>query len=231
MSSLVKRALPLAVLAILAGLAFVFDVHHYLTLSTLRDNRLFLENLVMENTILMGLAFMATYAAVVTLSLPGATIMTLSGGFLFGAALGGTLTVIGATMGAIAIFLVARTAIGGGLHRRAGPFLSRMETGFRENAFNYLLFLRLVPAFPFWAVNLVPALAGVPLATFFFATAFGIIPGTFVYAAFGASIGDLFNAGTEIQLTQILSPTLLGAFIGLGGLALLPVVIKKWRAQ
>ncbi len=231
MNGFIKRALPLAALVILAGLAYTFDVHQYLSLEALRDNRVLLHNLVAENAALMGLAFITAYAAIVALSLPGATIMTLSGGFLFGAALGGTLTVVGATLGATAIFLVARTALGDSLQKRAGPFLSRMEIGFQENAFNYLLFLRLVPAFPFWVVNLVPALAGVPLRAFFFATAFGIVPGTFVYAAFGASIGELFDAGAEIELTHILSPTLLGALIGLGLLALLPVAIKKWRAK
>jgi len=104
-----------------------------------------------------------------------------------------------------------------------------MEEGFRANAISYLLFLRLVPAFPFWVVNLVPGIAGVPLRIFVLATAVGIIPGTFVFAAFGAGLGEVFDRGEEVSLAGVMSPTLIAAFLGLGVLALLPVLIKKFR--
>lgn len=226
-----KRALPLAVLAILIGLAFAFRIDKYLTLHALRDNRAALLEFVEANGLLAAGAFMLAYAAVVTLSVPGAAIMTLAGGFLFGVPLGATLTVIGATVGATLLFLIARTAAGDYLRKRAGPFLSRMSEGFNKDAFSYLLFLRLVPAFPFFAVNLAPALLGMRLAPFVVATALGIIPGTVVYSAFGASLGQVFDAGGDVDLKSVFSPTLIAALVGLGLLALLPVVLKRFRGE
>lgn len=224
-----RRLLPLALLASLAAAAFAVDLHHYLTLDALRDNRQSLQAAVADNFALTALAYAALYAVAVAVSFPGATVLTVTGGFLFGAVIGGTLAVAAATIGATLVFLAARTVLGDSLRRRAGPFLRRMEDGFASNAFSYLLFLRLVPAFPFWAVNLVPALAGLRLPVFAAATVIGIIPGTFVFAAFGAGLGDLFAAGADIRLSDVLSPTMIIAFSGLGALALLPVVIRKWR--
>ena len=155
--------------------------------------------------------------------------MTISGGFLFGSWLGGGLSMIGATIGATLLFIAARSAVGDGLRRRSGPFLDRMAAGFQRNAFNYLLFLRLVPAFPFWAVNLVPGLLNVGLAPFVVATAIGIIPGSLAYAALGAGLGTVFDNGEAITLSGVFSPTLLAALTGLGFLALLPVVISYFR--
>lgn len=225
-----KRLLPLLILAAIIAAALAFRIDQYLTIDALRDNRVTLVALVEANRILAGLIFILAYAAVVALSLPGASIMTLAGGFLFGVGLGASLTVIGATLGAVLLFLVARTAFGNVISQRAGPFLTRMADGFKENAFNYLLFLRLVPAFPFWAVNLAPAVFGMKLIPFAIATAIGIIPGTTVYSAFGASLGDVFDAGGEVNLKSVFSPTLIGALVGLGVLALLPVVLKRKRA-
>lgn len=224
-----KRLAPLALLLMLAATAFAMDLHHYLTLDALRNNRDALQAAVADNFLLSAMAYVAVYAVAVAVSLPGATILTVTGGLLFGALAGGTLAVTAATIGATLVFLAAKTVVGDSLRRRAGPFLRRMEDGFRSNAFSYLLFLRLVPAFPFWAVNLVPALAGVRLAVFAAATFIGIIPGTFVFAAFGAGLGDLFAAGGEVSLSNVLSPTILLAFAGLGLLALLPIALRRWR--
>lgn len=226
-----RRLAPLVLLALLGGAAFALDLHRYLTLEALRDNRQVLQAAVAGNFALSALAYMAVYAVAVAVSLPGATILTLAGGFLFGAVIGGTLAVTAATIGAALVFLAARTVIGDSLRRRAGPFLRRMEEGVRTNAFSYLLFLRLVPAFPFWAVNLVPALAGVGLPVFAAATFIGIIPGTFVFAAFGAGLGNLFAGGNDIRLSDVLSPTMILAFGGLGLLALLSVAMRKWRSR
>lgn len=224
-----KRILPLAVLVALIGAAFAFRIDRYLTLDALRDNRTTLLSFVEAHRFEAAAGFMLAYAAVVALSLPGATIMTLAGGFLFGTVLGASLTVVGATVGAAALFLIARSTFGDVLRERAGPFLARMSDGFSKDAFNYLLFLRLVPAFPFWAVNLAPALLGMRLAPFVAATAIGIIPGTTVYSAFGAGLGRAFEAGGEINLKSVFSPPLIGALIGLGALSLLPVVLRRWR--
>jgi uncharacterized membrane protein YdjX (TVP38/TMEM64 family) len=225
-----KRLLPLLLLAAIIAAALALRIDRYLTIEALRDNRSTLIAFVEANRLLAGLIFMLAYAGVVALSLPGASIMTLAGGFLFGVGLGASLTVVGATLGAVLLFLVARTALGNVISQRAGPFLTRMGDGFKENAFSYLLFLRLVPAFPFWAVNLAPAVFGMKLMPFAIATAIGIIPGTTVYSAFGASLGDVFDAGGEVNLKSVFSPTLIGALVGLGFLALLPVLLKRKRA-
>jgi uncharacterized membrane protein YdjX (TVP38/TMEM64 family) len=221
------RILPLIVLIALIVAAFAFDLDRYLTLDALRENRVVLLEAVARYGIWAAIGFVLSYAGIVALSLPGATIMTLAGGFLFGVPVGASLTVVGATIGATALFIIARSAVGNALRQRAGPFLGRMADGFGKNAFNYLLFLRLVPAFPFWAVNLAPALLGMRLLPFVIATAIGIIPGTVVYSAFGASLGNVFDAGGDAHLKDVLSPTLIAALIGLGVLALLPVFLKS----
>jgi uncharacterized membrane protein YdjX (TVP38/TMEM64 family) len=226
-----KRLAPLLVLLALVATAFVFRLDKYLTLDALRDNRAALAAFVQSHRVGAALGFVLAYAAVVALSLPGATIMTLTGGFLFGVPLGAAVNVIGATAGASLLFLVAGSAFGDALRERAGPFLARLADGFRKDAFSYLLFLRLVPAFPFWAVNLAPALLGMRFPTFVAATALGIIPGTTVYSAFGASLGQLFDAGAEVRLKDVFSPTLIAALIGLGFLSLLPVVVRYMRQR
>src|SRR5262249_807577 len=149
-------------------------------------NRAALTAFVVANYALAALTYMAIYALVIALSVPGGALMTVAGGFLFGQLWGTALVVVAATVGATVVFLIARYALGAPLRRKAGPFLQRMEAGFQANALSYLLVLRLVPAFPFWAVNLAPALLGVPLSTYIVGTALGIIPGTFVFASFGA---------------------------------------------
>ncbi len=223
----IRRYLPVILLLALIIAALVFRLDHYLSLDTLRTNRAALQAFVAANGALGGLGFLALYAVVVALSLPGGAVMTLSGGFLFGTWLGGGLSMIGATIGATLLFITARSAVGDGLRRRGGPFLDRMAAGFQRNAFNYLLFLRLVPAFPFWAVNLVPGLLNVGLVPFVVATAIGIIPGSLAYAALGAGLGQVFDSGAAVSLAGVFSPTLLAALIGLGVLALVPVVIRK----
>lgn len=226
-----KRLLPLVVLLALITLAVVLRLDRYITLDALRDNRTALLAFVAENRFLAGFVYVLCYAAVVALSIPGAAIMTLAGGFLFGVLIGAALSVVGATIGATVLFLIARSTAGDFLRQRAGPFLARMAEGFRKDAFNYLLFLRLVPVFPFWAVNLAPALLGMRLGPFVLATAIGIIPGTVVYTAFGAGLGNVFDAGGEVDLKTVFSPTLIAALIGLGLLALLPVAVKRFREK
>lgn len=224
-----KRLAPLLLLAAFIAAAFALRLDRYLTLDALRDNRAALTALVESHAIVAAIGFLLAYAGVVALSLPGATIMTLAGGFLFGVPLGATLTVVGATLGATLLFIIARSALGDVLRARAGPFLARMAEGFRKDAFSYLLFLRLVPAFPFWAVNLAPALLGMRLAPYVAATALGIVPGTTVYTAFGASLGQVFDAGGEVRLKDVFSPTLIAALVGLGVLSLLPIALRRFR--
>ncbi len=226
-----KRLLPLAVLVALVIGAFALRLDRYFTLDALRDNRAALSELVQKHSALSGLLYVLVYTVAVALSFPGATILTLAGGLLFGATVGASLTVIGATAGATILFLIARSAAGDVLRRQAGPFLARLSEGFSRNAFNYLLFLRLVPAFPFWVVNLAPALLGMRLLPYVIATGIGIIPGTFVFAAFGASLGTVFDAGRQVQLRDVLSPTLIASLVVLGLLSLLPILLKSRARQ
>jgi uncharacterized membrane protein YdjX (TVP38/TMEM64 family) len=228
---LLKRALPLAVLV--AGLVafFVLDLDVYFSLEALKQNRGLLQSFVAENGLLAVLSFAALYTVVVAFSLPGGAIMTLAGGFLFGTVVGGLTVVVGATIGATPLFLIARTALGDILRAKAGPFLSRMEDGFQENALSYLLVLRLIPLFPFWLVNLVPAFLGVSTSTYVIGTFIGIIPGTFVFASVGNGLGAPLDAGQDPDLGIIFQPDVLGPLIALALLSLLPVAYKKYHAR
>ena len=226
-----KRWLPLLVIVLAAGLFFALGVQRYLSLDALRANRDWLYWQVTDHLALALGVFVLVYAGVVTLSLPGATILTLAGGCLFGLWLATGVAIIAATFGATLLFLAARTAFADLLRARAAPWLKRLSAGFQENAFSYLLFLRLAPAFPFFVVNLVPAFLGVRLHTFVLATFLGIIPGTFVYASVGAGLRNLLFSDQPFSLGQVLTPQILTALIGLALLSLLPVAYKAWRKR
>lgn len=226
-----RRLLPLLVLVALIGLAFALGLERHLSFESLRENRVELLALVERHAALAALAYVAIYAAAIALSLPGGAALTLAGGFMFGTVLATTLVVVGATLGACIVFLIARTALGEPLRARAGPWLRRMEDGFARDALSYLLVLRLIPLFPFWLVNLVPAFMGVPLRTYALATFVGIIPGSLVYASVGAGLGAVFDQGGTPDLGIILEPKVLLPLIGLALLALLPVAYKRWKAR
>ena len=221
-----RRWLPLVVVGVVFLVVIAFDLHRYFGFEALREHRQALLELVARAPVGTALAFVAAYALATAISVPGAFVFTLAGGFLFGTWLGGLLSVTGATLGAIAIFLIAKTSIGAVLHDKAGPWLTRMEAGFAENAWNYLLVLRLVPIFPFWLVNLVPALLGVPLATYAITTFIGIIPGGFVYASVGNGLGAVFEQGGEPDLGIISEPEIILPILGLALLALIPVAYR-----
>jgi uncharacterized membrane protein YdjX (TVP38/TMEM64 family) len=226
-----RRWLPLLLLLVALALVYGTGLHRQLSLETLRTQREALQGFVAARPLAAPLVFVLAYASAVALSLPGALFLTLAGGFLFGTLLGSVLSVTGATIGAVAIFLVARTALGSSLRDRAGPWLKRMEAGFREDAFSYLLVLRLIPLFPFWLVNLVPAVLGVRLPTFALATLIGIIPGSLVYTSVGNGLGAVLDHGGEPDLGLILKPQVLGPLLGLAALALLPVLYRRWKAR
>ena len=156
-----KRLWPLVPLLAVMALVLAMGWQHYLSFEALAENRDALRAFMAANMMLSLVAFIAIYAAAVALSLPGGAVLTLAGGFLFGWLLGGVASIIGATIGAAIVFLIARSALGEVLAARAGPWLSRFRQGFQDDAFSYLLFLRLVPIFPFWLVNLAPGLLGV----------------------------------------------------------------------
>ena len=225
------RLAPLLVLV--AGLVsfFAFGLNEYLTFELLSENREALTDWVDQYGIVAGLVFILGYLIVVAFSLPGGTVMSIAGGFLFGVVAGTFYVLVGATAGATILFLAARTALGDALRARAGGVVKKMEEGFRENAFSYLLFLRLVPAFPFWLVNLVPAFLGVSLKTYVIATFFGIIPGAIVYTSVGNGLGAVFDAGESPDFGIIFRPEILLPIVGLALLALVPVLYQKLTAK
>lgn len=228
----VKRLIPLAVLAVGFGLFFAFDLDRYVTFQALNDNRIVLMNFVDQQGFLAIMAFIVIYAVSTALSLPGGAVLTITGGFLFGTWFGTLYAVIGATAGAIAVFLIAKTSLGDALRAKAGPSLRKMEAGFRENALSYLLVLRLIPLFPFFLVNIVPAFLGVPLRTYAIATFFGIIPGAFVFASVGSGIDSvLAQMDSEFDPASVLTPQVITALVGLAVLSLLPVAYKKFKAR
>ena len=248
--SVLARWLPLAVIAGLMALVFAMGWHKYLSFKTIGVNYDLLKGFIAANTVLAVLIYMAIYVAVVALSLPGGLVMTLAGGLLFGWQIGAPATVVAATLGATLLFLVARTSLGESLAAKAGPSLAALRDGFKENALSYLLFLRLVPAFPFVVVNLAPALLGVPLGTYVLGTLLGIIPGTIAFSFAGAGLGSVVEAqnksyqeclpragGAEaacpydIDTSALVTKELLAAFVLLGVVALIPIALKRWRGR
>ncbi|MGC1641955.1 MAG: VTT domain-containing protein [Pseudolabrys sp.] len=245
-SSLARRILPLVAIVVLAGAAYIASGGG-VSLESLVRHRAAIDDFVVSHQMLAIFVYVGVYITVVAVSLPGAALLTITGGFLFGIAVGASAAVISATVGATLIFLVARTALGEPLLRRAGPRATQLARGFREDAFSYLLFLRLVPAFPFFLVNLVPAFAGVRLGLFVVATAIGIIPGAIVFALAGAGLDSIIAAqknsydqciaakGADCRLVfepaDVLTPQLIAALVALGLLALMPVAVKFWRTR
>jgi uncharacterized membrane protein YdjX (TVP38/TMEM64 family) len=229
--SLLRRLLPLLVLLAAIGLAFAFGLQDYLNIEVLREHRSLLNGFVRTHAVAAALLFMAVYTASTALSLPGGLVLTVAGGFLFGIVLGTLYVVVAATLGATAVFLIARYALGDFFRAKAGPFMARMEAGFRANEASYMLVLRLVPLFPFFVVNVVPAFLGVSLRTYVACTFVGIIPGTLVFVLAGAGLGSVFDQGGDFSLQSVLTPEIIAGLIGLSLLSLLPVVYKRLKAR
>ncbi|MFA5951265.1 MAG: VTT domain-containing protein [Hyphomicrobium sp.] len=242
---------PIAALVVLTGLAYAMGWHKLFSFETIGLNYDALNAFIAGNLPLALAIYMAAYAAVVALSLPVALVMTLAGGLLFGWQISTPATVLAATIGATLIFLIAKTSFGEALADSAGPWLETLKKGFQENALSYLLFLRLVPAFPFVIVNLAPALLGVPLGWFVLGTALGILPGTLAFSVAGSSLGSIIeaqnashkaclaNAGADaanlcpysIDTSALVTRELLLTFALLGVLALVPVALKTWSKR
>ncbi|MFT6773868.1 MAG: putative membrane protein YdjX (TVP38/TMEM64 family) [Paracoccaceae bacterium] len=228
-----RRAAPLIVLGVGAA-AGAIAFGDKLDFATLRDNRDALVTWRDAHYLLAALGYMATYVAVVAFSLPGALIMTLTGGFLFGLTAGGLLTLVGATLGAVAIFLAARSGLGDRLAARmdaSGGTMARIKRGIEANQVSFLLLMRLVPAVPFFVANLAPAFFGVPLRIYALTTFFGIMPGTLVYTWVGAGLGEVFARGEDPDLGILFTPNVLGPLAALCALAALPMVIKAVRGR
>lgn len=240
-----KRWLPLIAIAAFMIFAFSMGWHRALSISALIENRESLASFVGKNFALTLLAYSALYVVIVVLSLPGASILSISGGFLFGWLVSGSITIFAATAGATLLFLAVTTSFGAALREKAGPWIGRLKAGFEKDAFNYLLFLRLVPAFPFWLVNLAPAMLGIRISTYVTATLIGIIPGSFAFAFVGAGLDSVIEAqkaanadcidnsacAIEISTGDLITTEILAALAALSVLALIPVILKRLRRR
>lgn len=228
----VKR-LPIIVIGIVALLGAYF-LRDYLTFDALAENREALIAFRDANYLLTVLGFIAAYMIVVAFSLPGAAIMTLTGGFLFATFPGALFNVTGATLGAIGIFLAARWGFGEQMRAKmegSEGIVKKIKDGIDENQWSMLFLIRLVPAVPFFLANLIPSVVGVPLSRFAISTFFGIIPGAVVYTSVGAGLGEVFEAGETPNLGIIFEPAILFPIIGLCVLAVLPIIIKAVRGK
>jgi uncharacterized membrane protein YdjX (TVP38/TMEM64 family) len=208
-------------------LVFAFGLQHYLSLQMLRTNRALLLDYVHSHALFAAGLYLLVYVAIIAFAVPGGTIMTIAGGFLFGTLEAASLATFGATVGGTILFLAAKTALADWFRTRMGPRVQRFEDGFNKNAFSYLFVSRLIPMFPFPIVNIAAGLIGVNTRTFVIATFFGIIPATVVFAGLGSGLGKLFDQGHEPNLGLIFEPQILYPLLGLAALALIPVI---WRA-
>lgn len=237
------RLLPVAGL-LLAALAIVATgLHEAVGIDAVMARRDQLRGFVDSRPLLAALGYAGIYVAFVALSLPGAWWLSVMGGFLFGWLAGGALAVVCATIGAILIFLAARTSVGESLVRRAGPRLTRFLAAFRRDAFAYLLIMRLLPVIPFWVNNLAPALVGARLSNFAAATFVGIIPVTFAFAFAGEGLDAMMaeeradqaacraaghaSCAPSLGLEDLLTPQLMIAIGVISLLSLLPILFRR----
>lgn len=225
-----QKYLPLLLIVGLSISAWLVNLSDYLRFESLKTHQHSIDIWVTQNFLLSIVIYAITYIAVVGLSIPGATFMTLTGGFLFGQWLGTLCSVLCATLGATILFLSAKMASTEVLAKKAGSWAQKMQQGFQEHAFFYLLTLRLIPIFPFVAINLVAALLQIDWRTFLAATLLGIIPGSFVYTSMGVALSEVIDQ-PEFSPNIILEPKILMALIGLGLLSLLPTFYKKYRSK
>lgn len=225
----IKRFAPLGLLIIGLLIFFYFDLGRFLSFEALKANRDYVLQWTHDHFILALLSFFLIYTVAVAVSIPGATFLTLASGFLFGTILGTLVAVTSATMGALIVFLAVRTALEPWLAKKTGRWVEKMRMGFQQDAFQYLLILRLVPLFPFWVVNIVPGLLGVSVRTFFITTFLGIIPGTFVYVLLGNGLGYLFDRDQTPNLAIIFEPQVLIPLIALAVLSCIPMLYKKFK--
>jgi uncharacterized membrane protein YdjX (TVP38/TMEM64 family) len=243
-----KRWLPVAVIICLMAVAYGLGAHEKISLQSIAANREELRHFIADNWLLALLIYGLVYACAVALSIPGATLLTIVGGLLFGWFTGAIAAIMAATAGATLIFLAARTSLEEALTRKAGSLVNKIRDGFSRDAFNYLLFLRLTPVFPFWLVNIAAALAQVRLKTFVSATLLGIIPAAFAFSFAGSGLDSIIDAQMaayeaclargeagpctfDLQASRLITPQILVALAALGVVALLPVGLKSWRGR
>ena len=227
------RMLPLVAILAVAGLG-AFTLRDYLTFQALADNREALIAFRDANYVATVGVFILAYAVIVAFSLPGATIATLTGGFLFATFPGALFNITGATIGATLIFMAARMGLGDRLAERMNAsqgMVRKIKAGIDENQWEMLFLIRLIPVVPFFVANLVPAFVGVPLWRYVLTTFIGIMPGAVVYTSIGAGLGEVFARGETPNLGIIFEPHVLLPILGLCALALLPMVLKAIRGK
>ncbi len=224
-----KKYLPILVIVVAAVTGAVF-LRDYISFDVLRDNRQALLDFRDSHFVWTALGFVAGYFAIVALSLPGAAVASITGGFLFGLGIGTVFNVLAATLGASAIFWAVQLGFGSKLADQLSKSEGRVAqvmAGLRNNAVSVLLMLRLVPVVPFFVANVLPALVGIRFFQFFWTTALGIVPGGLVFTWIGVGIGDVFDRGGTPDLSLIWSPHILGPLLGLAALAALPMIFKN----
>lgn len=228
----VRRFAPIAVIVlILAGL-YLSGAERFFTLDALRTHYEQLQALTRAHPVITVLGFAGLYAACCAVCLPFNLILTLAGGLLFGTWVGGSATVVGAAIGSLGAYYAAHTAFGQPLRRyaeRRGGSLQKIIDGFGQDAFSYVLSLRLVPVFPFWFVSLAAGIASPPLWAYVAGTAIGVIPACFIYAGLGAGLGKAFASGEPVSMSTIFSLHIVLPLMGLALLSVLPAAITRWR--
>jgi len=225
------RLLPILVIAV-AAIAGLIWLRPYLSFEALSAHREALEAFVADNYALAVAVFLAVYVAIVALSLPGATIATLTGGFLFGLFPGVFYNAGAATLGAVLIFLAARMGLGERLSARidaSSGSIGRLKKGLDRNQWSVLFLMRLVPVVPFFVANVIPGLLAVPLSRYLVTTALGILPGALVYTSVGAGLGDIIDQGRRPDLGIIFEPHILLPLLGLSLLAAMPIILRPLR--
>jgi uncharacterized membrane protein YdjX (TVP38/TMEM64 family) len=241
-----RRFLPLAAVAVVLTAAWAGGLGDYLSLEAAARHRGELKGFVAEHRVLAVAAFMACYVAAVALSLPGAAVLSVLGGFLFGWLISVPATVTSATLGGLIVFGLVKTSLGEVMAMRAGPFLRKLSGGFARDAFHYLLFLRLTPVIPFFVVNAVAGLCNVKTSTFALATALGIVPAAIAYAYVGMGLDSVIDAQLlshqaclaskgaalcpfHIDAAALFTAPMILAFVALAVMALVPLAVRRWR--
>jgi uncharacterized membrane protein YdjX (TVP38/TMEM64 family) len=242
------RWLPLLLIVAAAAFVWLLGLHGYLSFTAIVENRQALREFVAQHLPLAIIIYALIYIASTALLVPGIALLTVLGGFLFGWALAGSLTVLAATLGATLLFLAARSSFGDVLARRGGSLIKRLSRNFADNAFSYLLFLRLVPLFPFFVVNIAPAFCNIKTRTFVLATLIGIVPGTFAYSVLGSGFDRLIESeylayrrcmeelaaevcAFELHPAKLLSPEIMGALVLLALMALIPPLLRHLKSS
>jgi len=226
---LVRRFGPAALILAVVIAAFASGLTRDLSLHELAHRREVLEAAVHAHPWLCLAVYTAAYAAFVALSLPVALVMTLTGGLLFGAWLGGAAAAISCTIGATVIFLICRTAAGDFIRERAGPTAARIEDGLRRDAFSYIVVLRLLPVAPFWLINLALGLVDIPLGVFVAASFLGILPVSLIIAGLGSGLDSVLRPGGRIGAHVLLEPHFILPLAGLAILSLAPIIFRRLR--